>query len=285
MTEDQGRPDAPTGPGAPIDAYSVVVLSHNEEQVLGRCLRSLRLVRDVHVLDSGSTDGTEAVARHAGARFTTRVPPGGFVITEQRNWGLANLPLAEWVLFLDSDEVATEDFLRAVERAVVVAAPGQDGFWTCPKFMYQGTWLRRYMGFPNWHPRVMRRGVRLTGDVWESFPDQCQAGFIRVPYIHYANARGLEDWVGRHLRYALHEGSVSATRRGVPGEKRATRRRLARMAGPARPFLVLGYHLVVRRGALDGGAVWSYARRHMLYELMISEASRQAGRDLRGAPR
>jgi glycosyltransferase involved in cell wall biosynthesis len=62
---------------------TVVVLTHNEERNLPDCLRSVvGRVADVHVLDSGSTDATSAVAREFGVPVDTH-PFAGF--GQQRN--------------------------------------------------------------------------------------------------------------------------------------------------------------------------------------------------------
>ena len=47
----------------------------------------------------------------------------------------------------------------------------------------------------------------------------------------------------------------------------------------------LVYHLILRRGVLDGGSVWSYARRQLIYQLLILEARRERRRDEKGLSR
>ena len=48
--------------------FSAVILTLNEERALPACLASLRDCDDIVVLDSGSSDGTAAIALAAGAR-------------------------------------------------------------------------------------------------------------------------------------------------------------------------------------------------------------------------
>jgi len=66
--------------------FSVLVLTLNEERNLPRCLASAAGCDDLVVLDSGSIDGTAAIARAAGARVLTR-PFDNFA--GQRNYGRA----------------------------------------------------------------------------------------------------------------------------------------------------------------------------------------------------
>lgn len=263
---------------------SAVILTLNEETNIERCVQSLAPgVTDIHVLDSGSTDGTVARAMRLGAKVQTRVPPSPFMITEQRNWALDNLPLRnDWILFLDADEEATEPFLAAVHSLVLET--DADAVYCAPQFMYQGTWLRRFKGYPNWHPRLMRRSVvRLEGGVWEEFADNPRTDQLAVPYIHFVDSKGFDDWIGRHLRYARWESSLAEPVQG-DDPRRSILRRVAAWSGPWRPLMSLAYHAVVRRGVLYGGSVFSYMRRQLMYELAIVEYRRERDLEARRAP-
>jgi glycosyltransferase involved in cell wall biosynthesis len=56
---------------------TVVILTHNEEDNLPDCLRSVvGRVANVHTLDSGSTDNTLAVARDFGVTVHTHAFSG-----------------------------------------------------------------------------------------------------------------------------------------------------------------------------------------------------------------
>ncbi len=55
---------------------SVIIITLNEEKNLSRTLQSLQELKESHleievlVLDSGSTDRTESIAKESGAKFT-----------------------------------------------------------------------------------------------------------------------------------------------------------------------------------------------------------------------
>ena len=54
---------------------SILILTKNEERDLPDCLASAAWCDDVHVLDSGSTDGTCEIARRSGAQVAVRTYP------------------------------------------------------------------------------------------------------------------------------------------------------------------------------------------------------------------
>src|SRR5258706_3266739 len=82
---------------------SVIILTFNAEATLGATLASAALVSDdIHVVDSGSTDRTLAIAGEHGAQVVNH-PFEDY--GRQRNWAIDNLPLKyDWQLHLDADE-------------------------------------------------------------------------------------------------------------------------------------------------------------------------------------
>jgi glycosyltransferase involved in cell wall biosynthesis len=258
-----------------LPSLACVVLTKNEEQNLPRCLASLRWCSEVVIVDSGSTDRTAEVGTQLGARVVVKRPDGVFNIANQRNWALEQAGItAEWVLFLDADEEITPELRAAVEHAV--AAPGDfNCYELTPRYLFWGRWLKRTQGFPNWHPRLVRRGhVGFAGGVWEHFDDRAKRGFIAEPYNHYANSKGLSDWLARHDRYSswdarkivdfLESGDAAAL-----GTTRKARLRLwAARLYPLRPFARFLHTYVVRLGFLEGFPAFMFCTLYFFYEWM-----------------
>jgi GT2 family glycosyltransferase len=139
---------------------SVVVITYNEEHYVPLILRSLREQTwhgfEVLVVDSNSTDATEAAARECGrdlpgVRFLklseTRGPAYG------RNRG-AEAAAHERLLFLDADTVLAPDFLERTGEEI--ARRGAD-VATCPMRVIE-TCLAATVGaaFLNGSMRVLR---------------------------------------------------------------------------------------------------------------------------------
>src|SRR5215471_13964613 len=84
-----------------MQKISVVIICKNEEDQIGRCLRSLEeLTDDVVVLDNGSTDHTKDIVRNAGARLIEDTWEG-FGKTKNKATRMSKY---DWVLNLDADE-------------------------------------------------------------------------------------------------------------------------------------------------------------------------------------
>ena len=239
--------------------FAGVVLCLNEATNLPRCLASLGWCDELLVVDSGSSDGSQACSERQGARVLQHRQPGRFLISEQRNWALEHGGLqSEWVLFLDADEEVGPACRQAIQQAVASQVTA-DGFELTPRYWFLGRWLKRSQGYPNWHPRLIRRGrLRFEGGVWENFSDGGQVRQIKEPYEHYAFSKGIDDWLERHRRYADWEAEkitdyLSGGGETALGTRRWLRlRKLSALLWPLRPLLRFSQKYLLQGGFLEG---------------------------------
>lgn len=84
---------------------STIVLTKNEEVRLAPCLAALTWADEVLVVDSLSTDATQAIAEQMDARFVQH-PFRNF--SDQRNFAQATAA-NDWVFFVDADEIVTPE--------------------------------------------------------------------------------------------------------------------------------------------------------------------------------
>ncbi len=108
----------PRGSDALLADVSIVVPVHNAAGDIDRCLTALdeALVREVIVVDDGSTDGSAAIAAKHRARVEILPARAGAALARNHGVRIAN---GSVVLFVDADIVAEADVVR---RAVSLFA-------------------------------------------------------------------------------------------------------------------------------------------------------------------
>lgn len=253
-----------------------VVLTFNEEHDIKRALGSLAWCDELLVVDSGSTDRTQEVVEQLGVRFVQNIQSPPFLITEQRNWALANSGLkSEWVLFLDADEEVGPSLALQI-RDCVNSSAGFDAYELTPRYWFFGQWLKRTQGFPNWHPRLLRRSrVTFQGGVWESFSDNAITSRIRIPYEHYAFSKGINDWTTKHLRYAEREAEdvIHYLKKGKSSALSTNRSVALRMifsrAWPLRPIARFTQKYIIQFGFTESWQGLLFSLLMSFYELVI----------------
>jgi glycosyltransferase involved in cell wall biosynthesis len=272
---------APLSRVPPLPAYSVLILTLNEERNLPRCLASVRGCDDVVVLDSGSTDQTAALARAAGARVFARAFDN---FAGQRNHAQREIPFRHaWVFHLDADEQMTPELDGECRAAA--ARDDVDGFYVAPKMLWEGQWIRRCTDFPAWQARFVRAPQFTFVEVGHG---QREAPHMRMDrlqasYLHDVSSGGEAEWLARHRRYARAEAHAHAAldlplRAGdlFATDRLRRRRALKRLSYsfPARPALRFIYQYVIRGGFLDGAAGFRYCRLLAQYERFTTEELR-----------
>ncbi len=254
---------------------AAVVLCLNEASNLPRALASLTWCDERLVVDSGSNDESQEVAKRAGAVVLEHRQPGRFMITEQRNWALKEGGLSsQWVLFLDADEEISSQCQLAIEQAIRVKdAP--EGFELTPRYWFMGRWLKYTQGYPNWHPRLVQREMlTFEGGVWESFAPGGRVGRITTPYEHYAFSKGMDDWLERHIRYANWESEQIvnylrwSNQDDLGTKRKLTLRILSAQLWPARPLLRFLQKYVVQGGFREGWQGLLFALMMATYDLI-----------------
>ncbi|SEI03894.1 Glycosyl transferase family 2 [Methylobacterium sp. 275MFSha3.1] len=107
------------GPDGPLP-LSVFIIAHNEVDRIGATLRAVRgLTDDLVVVDSGSTDGTQALAESLGARVLHHPWPG---YGPQKRFAEEQCRHV-WLLNLDADEVVPPELAREIRGLWAAGEP------------------------------------------------------------------------------------------------------------------------------------------------------------------
>jgi glycosyltransferase involved in cell wall biosynthesis len=188
--------------GAPptLAPLSVILITHNEEANVRECLASAGFARELVVVDSGSTDGTVALAREAGARVLVTPDWPGFGPQKNRALELATQP---WVLSLDADE-RVSPALREEILAVLARGEGGPDAWSVPR---RSSFCGQDMLHSGWYPdrvaRLFRRGTARFSDdlVHERLVTRDAPGQLRGDLLH-ATYPDLESMLEKLNRYS-----------------------------------------------------------------------------------
>jgi glycosyltransferase involved in cell wall biosynthesis len=273
-------------PRAPL---SVLLPVKNEAANLRDCLASVAFAREIVVVDSNSTDGTQAIAEAAGARVAQFAWNGKF--PRKKNWALENVPWQhEWVLIIDADERVTPELEREIREAIRRA--DVDGFYLNRQFWFLDGWINHCGYFPSWNLRLFRHRLGRyeqievnanvpSGDneVHEHVLLNGRAEYLSSPMEHYpypdiatflAKHDRYSSWeaAARTKRHMANERSLQATPFGTGLERKRWLRDVATRA-PFRPGLRFLYHYVWRQGFRDGYRGWMLCRLLARYERMI----------------
>ena len=159
---------------------SVVIITKNEAENIGRCLDSVSWVDEIIVLDSGSEDDTVSICRqYTDKVYETDWP--GFGIQKQR---ALNKATGDWILSIDADEVVTTELRAEIEQALQ-----QNKFqaFEIPRLSrYCGREMRHGGWWPDYVLRLFVRHVaRFSVDiVHERVIVDAPVGRLVSPFLH-----------------------------------------------------------------------------------------------------
>ena len=261
---------------AAIPPLTLLVIARNEAAHIARCLNSVPFAAEKIVVDSGSTDGTQQIARDCGARVVEQAWLG---FGPQRNFATTQAT-HEWILFLDADEELTP----ALGAEIVRELPKLASTTMAGAILRREAW---YMGAPmRWYrPMVGEQIGRLYHRdrarwtevrVHESLRFDGRTVLLRAPFRHHHNP----TLVHKHLKMLMYAELKSLDR--------LDKRRSPQMwATPFVGFAAFVKDYVLRLAFLDGwrgyivarvAASYAMYKRMRYYEMVRNPESVELGR-------
>ncbi len=137
-----------------MNQLSVVIITLNEEQRIGRCIDSVKHVADeILVVDSYSTDSTGEIAKEKGATFIQNKFEGHI---QQKNFALEKASF-DYVLSLDADEALNQ--VASDEILAIKSAWTHDSYSLNRLTNFCGKWIHHCGWYPDRKVRLFDRKV------------------------------------------------------------------------------------------------------------------------------
>ena len=222
---------------------SAVIIARNEEANIRYCLDTLRWCDEIILVDMESQDRTVAIAREYTDKIHTHPVIPNF---DEARKSAVEKATGDWILIVDADEMIPKglsDKLRAItcdNYADVVYMPF--------KTHIMGVWIKHACWWPDYHPRLFRRGMIDFTDTLHSYMAVSpSARVLRLAALeedaveHFAYADSA-DFVSKLNRYT----SIEAQRLSETGKAFS----VARMCGAATREFLLRY--IIGGGLRDG---------------------------------
>ena len=178
---------------------SVVVITKNEEDNIGECLKSVRWAKELFVIDAESLDRTVEVARQFTKNVFVRKWMG---FGPQKNFGIDQAS-GEWILIVDADE-RVPDSLREEIISVVQGNPSREisGFEIPRKNFFYGRWIQAGGIYPDFQLRLFRRSAGRYDDEFlhERLRLRGRIQRLQSPFIHFSMPT-IRHHVHKMMRY------------------------------------------------------------------------------------
>jgi glycosyltransferase involved in cell wall biosynthesis len=250
---------------------AVILLTKNEEAMIGGALQSVQGIADVSVvLDSESTDRTRELAESLGAVVVTR-PFDNF--SAQRNFGLDYIDThfnPKWVLSLDADERVSAALAEELRLLKNEEPPVADVYLLPVRMRFSGRDLchggfGRTVAARLFRPRAGRYEERGINEHFIAI-DGAKIRRAKAPLLH-EDVRSWSRYILKHNQYSTleaearlareREGESSVTLRLAFAQQHLRHRFLRERVWeklPGRPAIRFVQMFVLSRGFLDGTA-------------------------------
>lgn len=219
---------------------AAVIITKNEQDSLRDCLESLRWVDEIIIVDSGSTDSTEAIAREYTEHFYVNAEWPGFGKQKQLAQSYAT---SDWILAVDADE-RIDETLRENILAMLENPPQNTVYnlneltWVFGRFLKHSGWYYRHVRlYPNkltqYNDNLVHESVII--------PQGCQVAELDGDILHYSY-QNLNHYLVKSAGYA----KAWADQRQARGKKASLSQGIIHALGC---FLKM---YLLKRGFLDG---------------------------------
>lgn len=227
---------------------SAVVLTHNSQDKIKRCLDSLLWCNEIIIVDDFSDDKTLTKIRELSIKQFNNLTVKIFQhhlnndFGEQRNFGLTKAA-SPWVLFIDSDETVSQDLAEEMRKKISGNSEIQ-GYYFKRLDYFAGRWLKYG---ETGDVKLLRLGMKDKGR-WVG------------PVHEVWQIAGKTDILANHLKHYPHQSvsgflnSINSYSDLVASDWIKSKRQIYPMEMVTYPFFKFMRNYILRLGFLDGTA-------------------------------
>lgn len=224
-----------------IMKITVVIITHNEERNIGRCLESVKGVADeIIVVDSFSTDSTEEICKSFNVKFVQQEWLG---YSGQKNFA-NSLASNDWILSVDADEELSEKLKESIKELKHKKLPDHNALSMNRLTNYCGRWIHFCGWYPDRKIRIWNRNVgSWSGEIHEKvvFSKEIRENVLKGDLLHYSFETA-QDYENQMFKFAKMRGQQYFEN----GKKHAS---FYLKVSPVFAFL---QHYIFQLGFLDG---------------------------------
>jgi len=191
---------------------SAVIITHNEERNIARCINSVKNVADeVIVVDSFSTDDTVNIATNLRAKVISREFNG---YGEQKLFAERQAN-CDYILSLDADEAISPQLEKNILK--IKQTPSFDAYKINILTNFCGKWIKHCGWYPQpkirfWNKNKGNTNANTVHEGWTPVDDTIKIGKLKGDILHYSYPqisdymRKLEQYSELHARAAVQQG-------------------------------------------------------------------------------
>jgi glycosyltransferase involved in cell wall biosynthesis len=204
---------------------SAIIITLNEERIIGRCIESLKDVADeVIVVDSLSTDRTAEIARDLGAKVILR----GFTGYGAQKKFAEDQATHEWVISLDADEALSPALRESLMK--MKQGPEHDAYKVNILTNYCGQWIWHSGWYPQakikcWNRQKASSNTDMVHEGISLLGAHTKVGHLKGDMLHYSfvsiseHIKKIELYTEKGARFDVARGKRCSLLKLVVGPK------------------------------------------------------------------
>ena len=190
---------------------SAVVITLNEEEIIGRCIDALKDIADeIVVIDSFSTDRTKEICLEKKVIFIEHAFKD---YVDQKNYA-ASVATYDYILSIDADEIVSDELKSELKKAKTNF--DADGFEFNRLSNYCGKWIHH----SGWYPDCKLRLYNRTKGAWAGvtihekieMESGSKVAFLKGDLYHYSYT-SITDHISQANKFST-LGAKSAVQKG-----------------------------------------------------------------------